>query len=273
MPRWVRSLIQDRLKLFAVVLLLARSRDPPMTEHEWLTSHSPLPMLIHLPLKASERKLLLYGVACCRRVWQLLHDARSRQAIEVMERIADGEAEANERSAAYAEALQTDRRQYVREHAAGKSAARAVCNLVSDEPSGVALAMTIDNNVASPVCHAVSESLVVNVGSWEERQPYYHQEQHNHTHLLRDIFGNPFRPVTLAQTWLAWNDGTVRNLAQAIYDERALPSGHLDAGRLAILADALEDAGCTSADILSHCRNPGPHVRGCWAVDLLLGKE
>lgn len=56
-------------------------------------------------------------------------------------------------------------------------------------------------------------------------------------------------------------------------DERELPSGHLDAGQLAILADALEDAGCDNADILDHCRSDGPHVRGCWVVDLLLGKE
>lgn len=88
--------------------------------------------------------------------------------------------------------------------------------------------------------------------------------------LLRDIFGS--RPVAIAPAWRAWNDGTVVKLAQAIYEERELPSGHLDAGRLAILADALEDAGCQSADILGHCRSPGPHVRGCWVIDLLLGK-
>ena len=64
---------------------------------------------------------------------------------------------------------------------------------------------------------------------------------------------------------VAWNDGTVRKIAQAIYDERAFD-------RLPILADALEDAGCDNADILNHCRNGGEHVRGCWVVDLLLGK-
>lgn len=94
-----------------------------------------------------------------------------------------------------------------------------------------------------------------------------------HCTLIHDIFGNPFRPVTIGPTWLAWNDRTIPKLAQAIYDERQLPSGHFDAGRLAILADALEEAGCANADILSHCRSPGPHVRGCWVVDLLLGKK
>jgi hypothetical protein len=81
--------------------------------------------------------------------------------------------------------------------------------------------------------------------------------------LVRDIFGNPFRPVTVDSAWLS---PTVVSLATRIYDDRAFD-------RLPILADALEDAGCTNADILNHCRQPGEHVRGCWAVDLVLGKE
>jgi hypothetical protein len=72
---------------------------------------------------------------------------------------------------------------------------------------------------------------------------------------------------------LQWNDGTVRRLAEGAYEHRLLPSGTLDLARLAVLADALEEAGCDQADILKHLRGPGPHVRGCWAVDLLLGKE
>ena len=84
--------------------------------------------------------------------------------------------------------------------------------------------------------------------------------------FIRDIVGNPFRPVAVSPTCLAWNDGTVRKIAQAIYDDRAFD-------RLPILADALEDAGCDDADILAHCRSGGEHVRGCWVVDLLLGKS
>jgi hypothetical protein len=80
---------------------------------------------------------------------------------------------------------------------------------------------------------------------------------------LREIFGNPFRPVILNT---AWRTSTVTALAQAIYEDRAFD-------RLPILADALEDAGCTDADILGHCRGGGEHVRGCWVVDLVLGKE
>ncbi len=92
--------------------------------------------------------------------------------------------------------------------------------------------------------------------------------------LLRDIFGNPFRPVPfVAPAWLAWNDGTLPQLARAAYEERQLPKGTLDHARLAVLADALEEAGCADADLIGHLRGPGPHVRGCWALDLVLGKE
>jgi hypothetical protein len=81
------------------------------------------------------------------------------------------------------------------------------------------------------------------------------------------MVGNPFRPVTLAP---GWQTPEVVALAQAAYDQRLLPSCHLDQARLAVLADAIEDAGCADADLLGHLRAPGPHVRGCWALDLLL---
>ncbi len=87
--------------------------------------------------------------------------------------------------------------------------------------------------------------------------------------LAREIFGSPSRPVTLDAAWLT---PTVTLLAQATYDERILPAGTFQPDRLAILADALEDVGCTDAAILDHLRGLGPHVRGCWVVDLLLGK-
>jgi hypothetical protein len=92
--------------------------------------------------------------------------------------------------------------------------------------------------------------------------------------LLRDLFGNPFRPPpSIDPSWLAWSGGTILRLAQAAYEGRALPSGELEVGRLAVLADAMEDAGCTDPDLLSHLRGPGPHVRGCFVVDALLGKS
>jgi hypothetical protein len=91
--------------------------------------------------------------------------------------------------------------------------------------------------------------------------------------LLRDVFGNPFRTAAVDPAWLAWRNGTVARLAQAAYEHRHLPAGTLDNGRLAVLADALEDAGCADADLLGHLRGPGLHIRGCFPVDLLLGRE
>jgi hypothetical protein len=90
-------------------------------------------------------------------------------------------------------------------------------------------------------------------------------EQAVQARLLRDLFGDLIRPVRVDPCWVAWNSDTIPNLAQAIYDERRFAD-------LPILADALEDAGCTDREILDHCRGPGLHVCGCWAVDLLLGK-
>jgi hypothetical protein len=86
--------------------------------------------------------------------------------------------------------------------------------------------------------------------------------------ILRELFGNPFRPVTLDPRWLT---STVLDLARTIYEGDPRQAGGYMSG-LPILADALMDAGCDDEQILGHCRGPGPHVRGCWVVDLLLGK-
>jgi hypothetical protein len=105
------------------------------------------------------------------------------------------------------------------------------------------------------------------MGEFKTRQQ---RERKNQVLLLQDIFGNPFRPVTFCP---AWRSSTATKLAQTIYDDRIMPSGLFDNQRMGILADALEEAGCDNRDILEHCRNGGEHVRGCWVVDLVLGKE
>jgi hypothetical protein len=88
-------------------------------------------------------------------------------------------------------------------------------------------------------------------------------EEATQASLLRDIFGNPFRRVVFDS---AWRTSTAVAIAKGMYESR-------DFGAMPILADALQDAGCDNDDVLSHCRGPGPHVRGCWVVDLVLGKE
>jgi hypothetical protein len=91
--------------------------------------------------------------------------------------------------------------------------------------------------------------------------------------LLREVVGNPFRGVAVDPGWLAWNAGTPGRLAEAACEDRQLPGGILDNARLAVLADALDEAGCEDTEILGHLRQPGPHVRGCFVLDALLGRE
>jgi hypothetical protein len=117
-------------------------------------------------------------------------------------------------------------------------------------------------NAACAAGHALSSQ-----GSSEnEVAAAYNAEFAAQTALVRDIFGNPFRPVSIDPSWLTWHDGLLVLMAQRMYDSR-------DFADMPILSDALEEAGCTNEAILNHCRQPGEHIRGCWVVDLLLGKE
>jgi len=106
------------------------------------------------------------------------------------------------------------------------------------------------------VLKAINAVLAGTTGDWK-------RERAAQAERIRDIFGNPFRPVAFSPSW---RTDTAVTLAQQMYDSREF-------GAMPILADALQDAGCDSADVLDHCRGPGPHVRGCWVVDLVLGKE
>lgn len=101
---------------------------------------------------------------------------------------------------------------------------------------------------------------------WLEILPAARDAQSVYCQLFRDIFGNPFHPGTIEPAWREWNGGSVVKLARTIYYDRRWDI-------MPILGDALEDALCDNADILDHCRGPGPHVRGCWVVDLILGNE
>ena len=109
-------------------------------------------------------------------------------------------------------------------------------------------------NIAEHVLYGVSAEVIERITSQADWPGGW---------LIRDIFVNPFRPVAADPAWLT---ETTVGIARGIYDDRAFE-------RLPILADALEDAGCEDAELLAHCREPGTHVRGCWVVDLVLGKE
>jgi hypothetical protein len=96
--------------------------------------------------------------------------------------------------------------------------------------------------------------------------PLIETDRAQRARMLVEVIGNSFRPIAIDPLWLSWDDGTVRQLAERIYEERAFE-------RMPTLGDALEDAGCTDEDILNHCRQSGLHFRGCWCLDLLLGKK
>jgi hypothetical protein len=222
-----------------------------MTEAGWKTCINPQPLLDHLGAKASGRKSRLYAVACCRRLWDLLLDAAGRKAVEAAEQFADGLIGSRQlsRLGKAARGLTQEERPpgwtaYVGEAVCGREE-HLVARQTADRAAGAVYLSKVNNLIL---------------------------ERKAQTDLLRCIFGNPFSPVTINPAWRSWNGGTVVRLAQAAYDERHLPAGTLDPARLAVLADALEEAGATDAVLLGHLRGPGPHVRGCAAVDALLGK-
>jgi hypothetical protein len=215
-----------------------------MTEQHWLIYTEPRPLLFFSRGRASGRKLRLFALACCRRVWDLLSTpstAAEGLAVAVAERWADGLASEGE--------VEDARR----------------------ESTGRGHPATLGFSALSPS----AEHAAAHTAEWAALCRYHtqHAERAAQTDLLRDVVGNPFRAAALDPAWLAWNDGVVVKLARAAYEDRSLPSGELDLARLAVLADALEEAGCTDVELLGHLRCPGPHVRGCFAVDLLLGRE
>lgn len=207
--------------------------DRPTSGATWAECRDPALMLDRLSGGVSDRKLRLFAVACCRRVSHLCTDHRSRSAVEVAERYADGQATAADLAAAGAEMRVGE----IRGHY-GPVAAWVVAPSADLAARNVAWNAFCDRN-----------------GTGEER----HQAD-----LLRCVAGNPFRPVVFSP---AWRTDTAVSLARQVYE-----SG--DFGAMSILADVLQDAGCARDDLLAHCRDTSlPHARGCWVVDLVLGKE
>jgi hypothetical protein len=246
-----------------------------MTEAEWLACQDPKPMLEFLRTQRGEarrgsgrRKLRLFACACLRGIWPLLRKPGSRQAVLVAERFADGEAGGEELRAAYTAARAALAGEYP---GVGKSpywqSAEAVSHVatrrfdggnhrsVFHTPHSAAYAwaaahMGPGQGQVGPHCSSRFYAKV-------------RARQALHVAWLRDIFSSPFRPVAFDP---AWRSPAAVALARSAYEERRFEETPL-------LADALEEAGCADAALLSHLRGPGPHVRGCWAVDLVLGKE
>jgi hypothetical protein len=232
-----------------------------MTDQEWLQSDDPRPMIEFL-LKKRSRKMRLAAVAACRLYSGDHFDQRIQEALEVAERFADGQATDDEREAAY-------QNTHLAILAMGDAYSAAV--EAPGPTSEEAEDFMNDSDVAEAVRAAVSP---------EPEDAFSHLPRTRFefyvalvTTILRDVFG----PLTRASFDPLWLTSTVTALAGVIYDERQFDM-------MPILADALEDAGCTDGTILEHCRHVdhggphtglpvGPHVRGCWVVDLIRGLE
>ena len=215
-----------------------------MTEAEWLSCNDPERMLEFLKGRSSERKLRLVACACCRRIWHLL-EGWSQNAVEVYEQQLDGAMDQ------IAMTFAADLHEDVILNAKPYTAQHIAAGIVNSIISGAAWALAW--NTVSEARRAIRAN---------SKQADTYLEATCQAAIVRDLFGNPFSQVPIDRSW---PNPTAVNQAKSIYDDRAFD-------RLPILADALEDAGCTDAAILAHCRGGGVHVRGCWVVDLLLGK-
>jgi hypothetical protein len=231
-----------------------------MNEATWDACATPLPMLEFLRGKASERKLRLFAVACCRRIGSFIKDSKARDALAVAECFADGLVSDTQRSQARKAAQQAAQSRGVTRIPTAPKWERRAASAVY----WAAARSATDAAWNAPVLAV--DVLVWQAGGYSSCNilALMKTEQRAQADVLRDAFGNPFRPLPSVEEFR--RPTTVLGLAKAVYEE----------GRFAdvpVLADALEETGCTDAEILAHLRGPGPHVRGCWVIDLLLGKE
>jgi hypothetical protein len=249
-----------------------------MTEAEWLACTSPYKMLRFLrwARRVSFRTGQFIACAFCRQTWPLFGEPELRRAVEEAEKVPDHP----ERQPAYRHYRKLRDRAYrqgvffppAKIIAARWSRLRAATTTgltAGRRGRNVAFAATLAATwtVQVPPQPTRVAQAVVEVRRHTEGRSAARATSREQRGLIRDVFGNPFRPSPpLRPAVLAWNDATVRRIAEGIYEDRAF-------GRLPILADALLDAGCEDEELPVHCRSEGPHVRGCWAVDLILGKS
>jgi hypothetical protein len=212
----------------------------------WLTAESPGSLLYNAKqMKVlTSRKSLLFSCGCYRLIWDRISLAAIREAVEMVEERAD-------RKVTW-EDVSRLRYRYPRDNPA-----RATVNwYLSLSISSLLTAKVIPTHVAWQARVALDPQHNEHRAKWEHYKPQ--------ADLVREIIGNPYRPVTFDK---AWRTAAVTSIAQASYESR-------DFSAMPILADALQDTGCDSEDVLSHCRDAGRiHVRGCWVVDLVLGKK
>jgi hypothetical protein len=227
-----------------------------MTESAWLTCMDSVLMLEDLGCGVSDRQLRLFACGCCRRIWHIIREANWRQYVKIAERAADGlvSRELLAQVRGNSKFILLPYRTAAR--ATGDADARVAAyqaSFYAMAAVGIATLRRRGRKVADQ-----DRGLIVETARAAERE--------GQAGLLRDIIGNPFRAPSMDVRWRTWQGGLLVKLAQTIYDERAFD-------RLPILADALEDAGCDNVDLLTHCRSGQEHMRGCWVIDLLLGRS
>jgi hypothetical protein len=217
-------------------------------------------MLVFLRDKASERKLRLFAVACCRRIWKLIPDKSGHRVVEQAERYADGLASQRQlgkaRGACSPRAL-IRRPLFERDNGWFAMLAAVACasnDVLEMEVAAMASAMAYSG--CSLVDGPDSST------TYPQRRKLRAQELSYQASLLREIFGNPFRSVTVGSAELT---PAIKCLADSIYAERAFE-------RMPVLGDALEEAGSNPLEVLVHFREPREHARGCWVLDVILGK-
>lgn len=233
-------------------------RWPPLTEAEWLAASDPRALLVgvaRVQPPGWDRKLRLFACACWRQIGHLVGDPFRQAVLDVAERYADGQAGVAE--------LASVRR--------GSMGVAAGTGMTAAWYAAQAAEWRLADSLQRARTPFIQDwkgwppSLKTWLEVGREVQPVAQEQLHSgQCDLLREIFGNPFRPCRCNPVWRAWNDGCAVRIARTIYDERRF-------GELPIFADALLDAGCDSEEMLEHCRAARPHVRGCWALDLVLG--
>jgi hypothetical protein len=239
-----------------------------MTEQEWLASGKPDVMLQFLPRRGLDRKLRLFACACARRVSDLISDERPRTALAVAERYVEGQACLQELKKAWKAAKafgeQQEKQRPERPSYYPNLAAQHAAYGGDGRPAGAYAAA-----MSASACAARYAAGVAAAGrSGTDRDKLSKEgraaESATQACMLRDIIGNPFQDAPKVES--SWLISRVLELAQKIYDDQSFE-------QMNVLGDALEQAGCKDAKLLSHLRDAGPHVRGCWALDLILGKK
>jgi hypothetical protein len=257
-----------------------------MTEAEWLTCTDSDKLLKKSRFRNYKRKCRLFATACCRCIWAQFIDDRSRHAVDVAERHADGLATDEELQTAACKAHEVHHAMFAVLGKVGSSIEWAAAYAADVNP--IHAAKTVIWMVRwprlyqEPLTPGTTEAprltpctvrrrtgpLAILKGKWDVtplHEPIPTGADHSvQCALIRDIFGNPFRPVVF---FPEWRTDTALALARQMYESPEFSA-------MAILADALQDAGCDSPAILNHCRDTSlMHVRGCWVVDLVLGKQ